>query len=73
MKIYYDKETDAAYIQLSPDKPSGVIEVKEGFNVDTTEKGEIIGIEILDASKKIPLNTLFSLELDIEGLIRVGS
>ena len=73
MKIYYDKDTDAAYIQLSTEKPTGVIEIREGFNVDTTEKGEIIGIEILEASKKIPLNTLFSLELDTEGLIKTSS
>ncbi len=27
MKIYYDEETDAAYIKLSEEKPSGVIEI----------------------------------------------
>jgi len=72
MKIFYDKETDAAYIQLSQEKPTGVIEVKDGFNVDTTDKGEIIGIEILEASKKIPINSLFSLEIDTEELLKTN-
>lgn len=52
MKVSYDRETDSAYIQLSPKEPSGAIEVKDGFNVDTTDKGEIVGIEILEFTKK---------------------
>ena len=40
MKIYYDEETDAAYINLSEEKPSGVIEISEGVNLDMTEDGK---------------------------------
>ncbi len=69
MKIYYDKEVDAAYIKLSDENPSGVVEVSEGINIDTTDKGEIVGIEILDASKKFPLRSLFSCEFDSELLL----
>ena len=64
MKISYDKEVDAAYIRLSELKPTGVIEIKEGINVDVTDKGEIIGIEILDAAKKFPLKSLFIYEYE---------
>jgi len=69
MKIYYDKEVDAAYIRLSDKDPSGVIEISEGVNIDSTEAGEIVGIEILDASKKFPLESLFSCEFDSELLL----
>jgi uncharacterized protein YuzE len=69
MKIYYDKEVDAAHIRLSDENPSGVIEVSEGINVDTTGTGEIVGIEILDASKKFPLKSLFTCEFDSELLL----
>ncbi len=69
MKIYYDKDVDAAYIKLSDENPSGVIEISEGINIDTTDKGEIVGIEILDASKKFPLRSLFSCEFDSELLL----
>ncbi len=69
MKIYYDEEIDAAYIRLSDKDPSGVIEISEGVNIDTTETGEIVGIEILDASKKFPLKSLFSCEFDSEMLL----
>jgi uncharacterized protein YuzE len=69
MKISYDKQVDAAYIELSDLKPSGTIEISEGINIDVTEKGEIVGIEILDASKKFPIKSLFTCEFDSELLL----
>jgi len=69
MKIYYDEKIDAAYIKLSEEKPSGVIEMSEGVNLDMTEDGKIVGIEILDAAKKIPLRSLFTCEYEPKLLI----
>ncbi|MDA8238922.1 MAG: DUF2283 domain-containing protein [Nitrospiraceae bacterium] len=69
MKISYDKQVDAAYIRLSELEPSGVIEISEGINVDVTDKGEIVGIEMLEASKKFPLKSLFVCEYDSELLL----
>jgi len=69
VKISYDKEVDAAYIRLSEQEPSGVIEISEGINVDVTDKGEIVGIEMLEASKKFPLKSLFVCEYDSELLL----
>ena len=66
MKIYYDKQVDALYIKLSNEKPDGVIEITDEINVDTTEDGKIIGIEILQTSKKLNLKTIFSYELELD-------
>ncbi len=33
-------------LKLSNKKPDGVIEIVEGVNLDTTEEGKIVGIEI---------------------------
>ncbi|MGB7293553.1 MAG: DUF2283 domain-containing protein [Thermodesulfobacteriota bacterium] len=63
MKVRYDKESDAAYIQMSSKKPEGAIEMAEGVILHTTSKNEIVAIEILEAGKKIPIKTLFKLEL----------
>ena len=63
MKVRYDKEVDAAYIQLSSKKPDGAVEMAEGVILHTTSKNEIVAIEILDAAKKIPIKTLYRLEL----------
>lgn len=63
MKVRYDKEADAAYIQMSSKKPDGAVELAEGVILHTTSKNEIVAIEILDATKKIPIKTLYKLEL----------
>ena len=64
MKVYYDKKTDSVYIKLSAKRPDGVVEIAEGVNLDTAKDNKIVGIEILDASKKISLKSLLQLELD---------
>lgn len=64
MKIYYDQEVDAAYLRLSEESPIGVVEVSEGVNLDLTQDGKIVGIEILDASKNFPLQSLFTCEYE---------
>jgi uncharacterized protein YuzE len=64
MKIFYDKDADAAYIQLEATAPDGVIEIDEGVHLDTNADNRIIGIEILNASHKISLASLFVYEVD---------
>ena len=63
MKVKYDKKADAAYIVLSSKKPDGAVEIAEGVALHTTSKDEIVSIEILDASKKFPIKTLYKLDL----------
>ena len=63
MKVTYDKEIDAIYIEISDKKPEGVIEVKEGLNIDVAKDGTIVGLELLDASNKISLKSFFSYEI----------
>lgn len=64
MKIFYDKDTDAAYIQLETTAPDGVIEIDGGVNLDTSADNRIVGIEILHASDRISLSSLFVYEID---------
>ncbi len=66
MKVYYDDEVDALYLKLSDETPEGVIEISEGVNLDTTSKDRIVGIEILNASRKIDLKTILSYTLEFE-------
>jgi uncharacterized protein YuzE len=66
MKVYYDDEVDALYLKLSDESPDGVIEISEGVNLDTTSEDKIVGIEILDASKKIDLKTILSYTLEFD-------
>jgi uncharacterized protein YuzE len=66
MKVHYDPEVDAIYIQLGNQKPDGVVEISEGVNLDTTSENKIVGIEILNASKKMNIKTILTYELDLD-------
>jgi len=66
MKVHYDDEVDALYLELGNEAPEGVVEITEGVNLDTTANGRIVGIEILDASKKIDLKTILSYRLEFD-------
>jgi uncharacterized protein YuzE len=66
MKVHYDNEVDAIYIKLGNQKPEGVIEISEGVNLDTTSGDKIVGIEILNASKRMNIRTILSYELELD-------
>jgi uncharacterized protein YuzE len=51
MKIRYDKETDIIYIKLSSLQIAESDENKQGIILDYAENGEVVGIEILHATK----------------------
>jgi len=63
LKVSYDKEIDAAYIQFTSKKPGGAIELEEGIILHVTDRKEIVALEILEASKHLPIRNLFSLEI----------
>ncbi len=63
MRVRYDEESDVAYIEMSSKSPDGGVEISEGVILHTTLNNEIAGIEILDASKRFPLDNLYKLEL----------
>ncbi len=62
MRITYDKSVDAAYIYLKDILPGGVAktyqcdpgEINGMINLDFDKDGILLGIEIIDASKKLP-------------------
>jgi uncharacterized protein YuzE len=71
MKVNYDRQADAIYIKLGNKKPDGVVEITDGVNLDTTAENKIVGIEILNASKKLNIKTILTYELDLnDKLIR---
>lgn len=64
MKIEYDREADALYIQLREAYVEDNIDIEEGITVDLDEKRHIVGIEILDASKKLSLKDLVNITIE---------
>ncbi|MBI4435255.1 DUF2283 domain-containing protein [Candidatus Uhrbacteria bacterium] len=54
MKIEYDREADALYVHLT-EKPKRVAksrEVEDGIILDLDAKRKLLGIEVLDVSKR---------------------
>ncbi len=71
MNVYYDDEVDALYLKLGEELPDGVVELSDGVGLDTTTDGKLVGIEILNASRKIDLTTILSYQLELEDPARI--
>lgn len=61
MKIEYDPEADALYIQIREARVDDNVDIEEGVTVDLDENKHIVGLEILDASKRLSASDLSSI------------
>ncbi len=64
MKIEYDREADALYIRFLDVKPADNVDIQEGFTVDLDPNCRVIGIEILDASRRFPKEVLSTVTIE---------
>ena len=56
-RVEYDPAADALYIRVRDDKIVDSIEIRKDIIVDLNDKGDIVGVEIINFSKsKINLN-----------------
>lgn len=53
MRIEYDPEADALYIQLREVPPEDNIDIEDGVSLDLDANGHIVGLEILDVSRRL--------------------
>jgi len=58
MKLNYYNDTDSLYIDLSEKESTETREVSPGINIDYDDKGEIVGIDIDNASRKLNFSDL---------------
>ncbi|MCB0284789.1 MAG: DUF2283 domain-containing protein [Calditrichae bacterium] len=66
MKLNYYPETDSLYIDLSEKDSADSIEISEGVVVDYDSSGNIVGIDIDNASTKLDLKELVLSKLPVE-------
>lgn len=64
MKIEYDPEADALYIQIREARADDNIDIEDGVSVDIDENRHIVGVEILDASKRLSPSDLSSITIE---------
>ncbi len=53
MRVIFDPETDTPSLIFREDKIAESNDVKEGIIIDYSKDGEIVSIEILDASEQV--------------------
>ena len=72
MKLKYYPETDSLYIDLSERPSVDSREISEGVVLDYDAQGDLVGIDIDNASKKAYLNelTVSRLPADIRAVAR---
>lgn len=58
MKLNYHRDTDSLYIDLSERPSVDSLEVAEGVVLDYDAAGNVVGIDIDNASRKVDLDTL---------------
>jgi len=64
MRIEFDQEADALYVQIHEDYVAHVKEIEEGVIIDFDKNRRIIGMEILDVTKRFPLEDLVNLRVE---------
>jgi len=64
MKIEYSKDVDALYVYFREIDVAKTREIEEGVLVDLDSKGHIIGIEILDVSKRFTPQELANVNIE---------
>ena len=64
MRIEYDREADALYIQIQEKYVAKTKEIEEGLLIDFDEANKLIGIEILSATKRFAISDIVNLHIE---------
>jgi len=70
MEISYDKQADAMYIEFRKGEFARNKKVDDFTILDLDHEGNILGIELLEVSKRIPVESLS--EVNVKNLLAVA-
>ena len=62
IRLHYDPATDAAYLRFSENSVSESEEVAKGVVLDYDADGRMVGMEVLEARRHLPADTLVAAE-----------
>lgn len=65
MRVRFDEQADALYVRLAESPVVESEEVRPGVVLDLDARGEVVGIEILRAGKRLPTAELTHVEFDL--------
>ena len=58
MRVHFDEEADAVYWRLDDSKIVESEEVQPGVILDYNEDNQVVGVEILNVTQRVPLGSL---------------
>lgn len=64
MKIEYSKEADAIYVYFKEEFLAKSKEIEDGVVIDFDEKGQLIGIEVLDVCQRFNLSDIVNVSIE---------
>ena len=70
MEISYDKQADAMYIEFRKGEFARNKKIDDFTIIDLDNQGNILGIELLDVKKRIPIESLS--EVNVKNLLAVA-
>jgi uncharacterized protein YuzE len=65
MKLHYYPETDSLYIELKSEPGVEAREIVAGLVVDLTANGDVVGLDIDHASRKLDLSKIETVALPV--------
>jgi uncharacterized protein YuzE len=64
VRISYDGEADALYIELRTSEPKDSFDLEDGVTADLDAQGHVIGLEVLGARKRLGKEALAHLTVE---------
>jgi len=64
VRITYDPQVDALYIELRSAQAVDSVDVEDGVTADLDEEGHIIGLEVLSASRRFTPDELTNIHYE---------
>jgi uncharacterized protein YuzE len=65
MKIHFDQQADALYLRLDETPIVASEEVRPGVVLDFDADNQVVGMEIFNVAKRIPLAELQELKVEV--------
>jgi uncharacterized protein YuzE len=64
MKIEYSKEADALYVYFKEEFVATSREIEEGVVIDFDREGQLVGIEVLDVSRRYKMSDIVNVKVE---------
>ena len=65
MRVRFDEQADALYVRLGDSSVVESEELRPGLIVDLDERGEVVGLEILDVAQRVPAADLTHMDFEV--------